>query len=168
MLSPHNLTFPLRAATVGAAALRGLNISVVAQTARGPLSTLPPYRVFSATKHRHYRHISSITATDTMRALTYSGKGTFTVVEDHPKPLIQSPTDAIVKVTHSTICGTDLHILRGHVPTCTPGRVLGHEGVGVIEELGSNVSGFRQGDLVLISCISSCGTCGPCRRGMTS
>jgi len=67
-----------------------------------------------------------------------------------------------------TICGTDLHILKGDVPTCAPGRILGHEGVGVIDSDGAGVTAFRPGDRVLISCISSCGKCEYCRRGMYS
>ncbi|MFA6125581.1 zinc-dependent alcohol dehydrogenase family protein [Sphingomonas sp.] len=77
-------------------------------------------------------------------------------------------TDAIVRITRTTICGTDLHILKGDVPTCLPGRVLGHEGVGVVEEVGAAVSSFAPGDHVLVSCITSCGRCEPCRRGLYS
>jgi len=102
-----------------------------------------------------------------MKALVYGGPGRKSV-EDRPKPELQSPGDAIVKLTHTTICGTDLHILKGDVPTCTPGRILGHEGVGVIEEVGAAVTSFRRGDRVLISCISACGKCEYCRRGMYS
>ena len=71
-------------------------------------------------------------------------------------------------MTRTTICGTDLHILKGDVPTCEPGRVLGHEGVGVVEEVGAGVTSFKVGDRVLISCISSCGKCEFCRRSMYS
>ena len=74
----------------------------------------------------------------------------------------------MVRITTSTICGTDLHILKGDVPTVTPGRILGHEGVGVIEAVGPLVSTFRAGDRVLISCISACGICDVCRKGMYS
>ena len=88
------------------------------------------------------------------------------IFEDRPKPKIVAPTDAIVKMVKTTICGTDLHILKGDVPTCTPGRILGHEGVGVLDEVGAAVTGFRAGDRVIISCISSCGKCDYCRRGM--
>src|SRR6202023_3111416 len=102
-----------------------------------------------------------------MRALTYLGSGR-RALEARPKPLIQAATDAIVRVTRTTICGTDLHILKGDVPTCEPGRILGHEGVGVIEQVGAAVSTFKKGDHVLISCISSCGKCDYCRRGMYS
>lgn len=83
-------------------------------------------------------------------------------------PNLVQPGDAIVRITRTTICGTDLHILKGDVPTCTPGRVLGHEGVGVVESVGSGVTAFHAGDHVLISCISSCGRCEYCRRGMYS
>lgn len=102
-----------------------------------------------------------------MKALVYHGAGK-KAVEDRPRPKLQSATDAVVRVTKTTICGTDLHILKGDVPTCEPGRVLGHEGVGVVEEIGAAVSAFRPGDHVLISCISSCGKCEFCRRSMYS
>jgi alcohol dehydrogenase len=103
----------------------------------------------------------------TMNAVTYLASGSI-AFSKHPKPEIVAPTDAIVKVRHTTICGTDLHILRGDVPTCEPGRILGHEGVGLVETIGASVTNFKPGDPVLISCISACGVCGPCRRGMTS
>ena len=102
-----------------------------------------------------------------MKALVYLGPGK-KAVEDRPKPGIGAPTDAIVKVTKTTICGTDLHILKGDVATCKPGRILGHEGVGVVEEVGSAVTAFKTGDRVLISCISACGKCGYCRKQMYS
>lgn len=102
-----------------------------------------------------------------MKALVYIGPGE-KGLKDHPMPVIQQATDAIVRMRWTTICGTDLHILKGDVPTCQPGRVLGHEGVGVIEDVGSAVSAFKAGDHVLISCISSCGRCAACRRGMYS
>ncbi|KAL5341876.1 alcohol dehydrogenase [Aspergillus crustosus] len=102
-----------------------------------------------------------------MKAVIYTGKSKITV-EDRPKPFIAEPTDAIVRVLHTTICGTDLHILQGHVPSCTPGRILGHEGVGVIDSLGTAVTNFTVGQKVLISCITSCGTCYYCRRKMPS
>src|SRR3982075_2143074 len=82
-----------------------------------------------------------------------------------PKPTIAEPADAIVKITKTTICGTDLHILKGDVPTCQPGRVLGHEGVGVIEAIGPGVLTFKPEERVLISCISACGKCEYCRKG---
>lgn len=102
-----------------------------------------------------------------MKALVYKGPGQ-KAVEDRPKPQILEPGDAIVKVVMTTICGTDLHILKGDVPTCEPGRILGHEGVGVIEAVGPAVATLKAGDRVLISCISSCGKCDYCRRGMYS
>ena len=102
-----------------------------------------------------------------MKALVYRGPGK-KAFEDRPKPQLQAPGDAIVRVTRTTICGTDLHILKGDVPTCAPGRILGHEGVGVIDSLGAGVTAFHAGDRVLISCISSCGKCDYCRRGMYS
>ncbi|HEY6126090.1 MAG TPA: zinc-dependent alcohol dehydrogenase family protein [Steroidobacteraceae bacterium] len=102
-----------------------------------------------------------------MKALVYRGPG-LKAIEDRPKPLIQSPGDAIVKISLTTICGTDLHILKGHVPTCAPGRILGHEGVGIIESVGAGVTALKPGDHVLISCVSSCGRCENCRRGMYS
>jgi alcohol dehydrogenase len=102
-----------------------------------------------------------------MKALVYHGSGK-KALDDHPKPEITAPTDAIVKITKTTICGTDLHILKGDVPTCQPGRILGHEGVGVIESVGAAVTVFRPGDRVLISCISACGKCEYCRKQMYS
>jgi len=102
-----------------------------------------------------------------MKALVYHGPGKKSL-DERPMPALAAPTDAIVKVTRTTICGTDLHILKGDVPTCEPGRILGHEGVGIIEQVGAAVSSFRRGDHVLISCISSCGKCDYCRRGMYS
>ena len=102
-----------------------------------------------------------------MKALVYHGPGQRSY-EEKPMPVIKETTDAIVRITKTTICGTDLHILKGDVPTVTDGRILGHEGVGIIEELGANVSNFHVGDHVLISCISSCGRCTNCKKGMYS
>ncbi|MFZ0806715.1 MAG: zinc-dependent alcohol dehydrogenase family protein [Candidatus Sulfotelmatobacter sp.] len=102
-----------------------------------------------------------------MKALVYHGPGK-KALEDRPKPEIAAPTDAIVKIVKTTICGTDLHILKGDLPTCAPGRILGHEGIGVIEKVGAAVTGFRIGDRVIVSCVSSCGKCDYCRRGMYS
>jgi alcohol dehydrogenase len=102
-----------------------------------------------------------------MKALVYRGPNK-KAVEDRPKPALQADSDAIVKISKTTICGTDLHILKGDVPTCTPGRILGHEGVGVIDSVGASVTAFKPGDRVLISCISACGKCDYCRRGMYS
>ena len=105
--------------------------------------------------------------TTTMKALTYHGPGK-KGWEDKPRPRIQDATDAIVRITTSTICGTDLHILKGDVPSVTDGRILGHEGCGVVEDAGSGVSVVRKGEKVLISCISSCGKCDFCKKGMYS
>lgn len=102
-----------------------------------------------------------------MKALVYRGPG-LKALEERPKPEIQAPGDAIVKMAKTTICGTDLHILKGDVATCKPGRILGHEGVGTVEAVGAAVTSFRKGDHVLISCVSSCGKCPACRRGMYS
>lgn len=102
-----------------------------------------------------------------MKALVYRGPRE-KILEQRPVPRIDASTDAIVKMSKTTICGTDLHILKGDVATCAPGRILGHEGVGIISEIGSGVTSFAVGDHVLISCISSCGKCEYCRRGMYS
>jgi alcohol dehydrogenase len=102
-----------------------------------------------------------------MKALVYHGPGKKSL-EDRPTPKLIAPTDALVKMTRTTICGTDLHILKGDVPTCEAGRILGHEGVGIVEQVGAAVSSFKPGDHVLVSCISSCGKCEYCRRGMYS
>ena len=102
-----------------------------------------------------------------MKAFVYNGPGK-KALEDRPKPEVQASGDAIVRIVKTTICGTDLHILKGDVATCAPGRILGHEGVGVIETVGAGVTTFKAGDRVLISCISSCGKCDYCRRGMYS
>jgi alcohol dehydrogenase len=105
--------------------------------------------------------------TSTMNALVYHGAGK-KAWEEKPRPGILKPTDAIVRVTTSTLCGTDLHILKGDLPLVTDGRILGHEGVGVVEEVGAAVSNFKKGDRVLISCVTSCGKCAYCKRGMPS
>ena len=102
-----------------------------------------------------------------MHGLVYRGPGR-RAWEERPRPVLREPTDAIVHVTTSTICGTDLHILKGDVPSVTEGRILGHEGVGVVTEVGAGVTTFRAGDRVLISCITSCGRCDFCRRQMYS
>jgi alcohol dehydrogenase len=102
-----------------------------------------------------------------MKALVYVSKGK-KALKDCPIPKLIDSNDAIIKITKTTICGTDLHILKGDVPTCQPNRILGHEGVGVIEEVGSAVMSFKAGDRVLISCITSCGKCAYCRKHMYS
>ena len=102
-----------------------------------------------------------------MKALVYHGPGKKSW-EEKPKPVIKDTTDAVVKILKTTICGTDLHILKGDVPAVTDGRIIGHEGVGIIEEVGSGVSNFKKGDHVLISCITSCGKCEYCKKQMYS
>jgi alcohol dehydrogenase len=102
-----------------------------------------------------------------MKALVYHGPGKKSW-EEKPKPVIKETTDAIVKILKTTICGTDLHIMKGDVPEVTDGRILGHEGVGIIEEVGSSVTNFKTGDHVIISCITSCGKCEFCKKGMYS
>jgi len=110
---------------------------------------------------------SALKETETMKALVYHGPGKKSW-ENKPKPVIKETTDAIVKIFKTTICGTDLHIMKGDVPEVTDGRIIGHEGVGIIEEVGSGVSNFKKGDHVLISCITSCGKCEYCKKGMYS
>jgi alcohol dehydrogenase len=99
-----------------------------------------------------------------MKALVYHGPGQ-RAWETVPDPTIQDPTDAIVRIDTSTICGTDLHILKGDVPEVEPGRILGHEAVGTVVETGSAVTTLEPGDRVLVSCITSCGRCRFCKEG---
>jgi len=102
-----------------------------------------------------------------MTALVYHGPGQ-RAWEETPRPAIQHATDAIVRITTSTICGTDLHILKGDVPRVTPGRILGHEGVGVVIEVGAAVTAVRPDERVIISCVTACGKCDYCRKSMHS
>jgi alcohol dehydrogenase len=102
-----------------------------------------------------------------MKALVYHGPGK-RGWEDKPRPTIQDQRDAIVRITTSTICGTDLHILKGDLPAVTDGRILGHEGIGVVEQVGTGVSEFHVGDKVIISCVTACLKCDFCKRGMYS
>jgi alcohol dehydrogenase len=102
-----------------------------------------------------------------MRALVYDGPGKKSWIEV-PNPVIKNPSDVIVRLDATTICGTDLHILKGDVPAVTPGRILGHEGVGRITEIGSSVINLKVGDRVLISCIKCCGSCSNCKKGLYS
>ncbi|MGA7769606.1 MAG: alcohol dehydrogenase catalytic domain-containing protein [Candidatus Sulfotelmatobacter sp.] len=106
-------------------------------------------------------------STTTMKALVYHGAG-IRAWENKPRPAIQDRNDAIVRITTSTICGTDLHILKGDLPSVIEGRILGHEGIGVIEQVGTGVSEFHIGDKVIISCVTACLKCDFCRRGMYS
>jgi alcohol dehydrogenase len=102
-----------------------------------------------------------------MKALVYRGPGKRSW-EEHRKPVLDAPDDAIVRMTATTICGTDLHILKGDVPEVTEGRILGHEGVGIVDEVGPAVTTLKKGDRVVVSCITSCGKCDFCRRGSYS
>ena len=102
-----------------------------------------------------------------MKALIYQGPGKKSL-EDRAVPEIIHSTDAVIKITKTTICGTDLHILKGDVSTCQPGRILGHEGIGIVDQIGAGITGFKKGDRVLISCITSCSKCEYCRKGMFS
>src|ERR1700709_2002884 len=102
-----------------------------------------------------------------MKALVYHGPGKKSW-EDQPKPVLKETTDAVVKILKTTIGGTDLHIMKGGMPEVAAGRILGHEGVGIIEEVGSSVSNFKKGDHVIISCVTSCGKCDYCKKGMYS
>ena len=99
-----------------------------------------------------------------MKALVYHGPGK-RAWEEVPDPVIVEPTDAIVRIDVATICGADLHILKGDVPETTPGTILGHEAVGTVVEVGSAVTTIVPGDQVLVSCITSCGRCRFCKEG---
>lgn len=98
-----------------------------------------------------------------MQALVYLGPHK-KALQERAAPRVVAPTDAVVRVTKTTICGTDLQILAGHQPSCSTGRVLGHEGVGVVTQVGAAVTKFKCNDRVLISCVTACGTCEFCRR----
>jgi len=98
-----------------------------------------------------------------MKALVYHGAGQ-RAWDSAPDPTLREPTDAIVRIDASTICGTDLHILKGHVPAVKPGTILGHEAVGTVIEIGAGVTTIAVGDRVLVSCITSCGRCRFCRE----
>lgn len=102
-----------------------------------------------------------------MKALVYNGPGQM-AWKEVPNPKLKDPTDVIVKIETTTICGTDLHILSGDVAAVTPGRILGHEGVGTVTEVGAAVSNFKVGDRVILSCITKCGKCDYCIKGMPS
>jgi alcohol dehydrogenase len=106
-------------------------------------------------------------ANKTMKALVFHGPGEFGW-EEKPRPVLLEPGDAIVRITTSTICGTDLHILKGDLPSVVDGRILGHEGIGVIEEVGAAVTEFKAGERVILSCVTACLKCDFCRKGMYS
>lgn len=100
-----------------------------------------------------------------MKAYTYVEPGKAQFV-DVAKPIIRKPTDAIVRMVKTTICGTDLHIIKGDVPAVKSGTILGHEGIGIVEEVGDSVTNFKKGDKVLISCVCACGKCYYCKKGI--
>lgn len=102
-----------------------------------------------------------------MKALVYHGPGKI-AWEEKKKPSIQEPGDAVVRITTSTICGTDLHILKGDLPLVTDGRILGHEAIGVVEQVGAGVSEFKVGDKVIVSCVTACLRCDFCKKSMYS
>ncbi|MCA9950564.1 MAG: zinc-dependent alcohol dehydrogenase family protein [Anaerolineales bacterium] len=102
-----------------------------------------------------------------MQAVVYQGPGQI-ALREMPHPTLVEATDAIVRITKTTICGTDMAILKGGVATVAPGRIIGHEGVGIVEAVGSGVRGFKPGDAVIVSCITACGSCESCRRGIPS
>jgi alcohol dehydrogenase len=102
-----------------------------------------------------------------MKALVYHGPGK-RAWQETPKPTVKQSTDAVVRILRTTICGTDLHILKGDLPEVTDGRILGHEGVGVVEDVGEAVTSFHKGDRVIISCVTSCGKCVNCKKQMYS
>ena len=102
-----------------------------------------------------------------MKALIYKGPGK-KIWDEVPDPKIEQPTDVIVKMVATTICGTDLHILKGDVPEVAIDRILGHEGIGVVTEVGEGVTQLAVGDRVILACVSSCGKCSNCRKGLYS
>ena len=110
-------------------------------------------------------------STSQMKALAYHTSGSGPGRSEWasvPLPVLLQPEDAIVRITTTTICGTDLHILKGDLPVVTDGRILGHEGIGIVEQVGVGVTEFKPGDKVIISCVTACTKCDFCRRGMPS
>jgi alcohol dehydrogenase len=102
-----------------------------------------------------------------MKAVVYQGPDKI-ALQEMPKPSLLEGSDAIVRITKTTICGTDMAILKGGVETVDAGRIIGHEGVGVVESVGSGVRNFKPGDAVIVSCVTACGSCENCRRGLPS
>jgi threonine dehydrogenase-like Zn-dependent dehydrogenase len=102
-----------------------------------------------------------------MKAVVFHGIGDIRL-DDVAEPRIREPTDAIVRITASAICGTDLHMIRGTMPGMEPGTVMGHEGVGIVEEVGKGVRNLRRGDRVVIPSTIACGNCSYCRSGYTA
>ena len=126
-------------------------------------------KMLEEAKERAYNYIINSTNKKTeecfMKAYTYVKPGLASFV-DVDKPVIRKPTDAIVRIVKTTICGTDLHIIKGDVPACQSGTILGHEGIGIVEEVGEGVQNFKKGDKVLISCVCACGKCYYCKKGI--
>src|SRR6476660_1103202 len=110
------------------------------------------------------RRVGASKRRNQMKALVYHGPGQ-RAWEEVPDPVLEEPTDIIVRIDSSTICGTDLHILKGAVPEVKPGTILGHEAVGTVVEIGTGVTTIAPGDRVLVSCITSCGRCRFCKEG---
>lgn len=102
-----------------------------------------------------------------MKAAVYESAGVLKLV-DKERPHVVKPTDAVVRMQKTTICGTDLHILGGDVPACKPGTTLGHEGIGIVEEVGDGVNNFKVGDRVIVSCVTACNTCYYCKHNLPS
>jgi alcohol dehydrogenase len=115
-------------------------------------------------RHARRRKLLGKRKEDPVKALIFHGPGQ-RAWESAPDPTIEEPGDIVVKIDTSTICGTDLHILKGDVPEVKPGTILGHEAVGTVVETGSAVTTLVKGDRVLVSCITSCGRCRFCREG---
>src|SRR5215831_1515978 len=125
----------------------------------------PPPRFLRRVRDRAARRCPGSDAKGgVMKALVYGGPGK-RAWESVPDPAIIEPTDAVVRIDSSTICGTDLHILKGDVPEVVPGTILGHEAVGTVVEIGDAVTTLQAGDRVLVSCITSCGRCRFCKEG---
>jgi len=118
-----------------------------------PLNSIPSTTPFTSPHHP-----------SKMKALIYAGPNK-TAIVDKPIPQIETSNQAVLRMLRTTICGTDLHIVRGEVPTAEIGRTLGHEGIGVVEEVGSEVKHFKKGDRVVIAAVVACGKCTFCRRG---
>lgn len=116
---------------------------------------------------KHVKTKAAVKDPATMNGLVYEGPGKI-VLKKIPKPVIEKSTDALVKIIKTTICGTDLGILHGKTPSVKPGTTLGHEGVGEIVEVGTSVTNFKKGDHVIISCITSDGTCEYCKKQLYS
>ncbi|GGI13178.1 alcohol dehydrogenase [Galliscardovia ingluviei] len=102
-----------------------------------------------------------------MKAAVYESAGVLKLA-DKERPHVVKPTDAVVRMQKTTICGTDLHILGGDVPACKPGTTLGHEGIGIVEEVGDGVNNFKVGDRVIVSCVTACNTCYYCKHNLPS